>query len=316
MRIRLALGGMILGIWLLAGCEAPKTAPNGKPVVVPTTSLIHDALRHIAGDAVDLRAPLCGAGTDPHSYEATAADIKLLSSADLVLYNGLGLESHLETALQQLGEKAMPVTYKLLPAGKLLPWTEAAHEDGHHHHSQYDPHVWTDPTTWTLCIRTMAEVLAMKFPPNAALFRANADAYIAEINAAYEAGQAAVARLPQARRILVTNHETFHYFARAYQFEVRGLMGISSESEAGIRDLQELAAYLVAHKVPTIFVESALGQREMLALQEAVKSLGGTVAISATPLYADALASTPPANTYPGMMQANLNTILAGLGVK
>lgn len=303
---------MALTGWILPGCGAEKHVPSN--TVVATTSLIHDALVHIAGDAIRVAPPLCGAGADPHSYEATPGDIKRLTEADLVFYNGLGLESHLEPSLERLDGRAVAVT-RDIPRSQLLPWRESGEEAGHHHHhSQFDPHVWTDANVWMTCIQTIAASLSAQYPQHRATFEANAARYLAEVKAAHEAGLQAVAQLPTAKRVLVSNHETFHYFARAYGFEVRALMGISSESEAGVRDLQELADFIVARNIPVIFAEDALSKREMEALQAAVKARGGDVSLSASPLYTDALGSKSPADTYPGMLRANLETILSGLG--
>ena len=208
--------------------------------------------------------------------------------------------------LRQIGERkpAIPVAERIEPP-RLLPWANYADE--------YDPHVWFDVTLWMKAVEAVRDGLSDADPDHAATYKANADAYLKELAEldAYVKEQAAT--VPPERRVLVTAHDAFHYFGRAYGFDVKGLQGISTASEAGTADVRELADFIAEHKIPAIFVETSVPVRNVEALQAAVRDRGGDVAIGGQ-LYSDALGSPDgDAGTYVGMVQHNIDTIVTAL---
>ncbi len=226
--------------------------------------------------------------------------------ADVILYNGLFLEAQMADVLRQIGERkpAIPVAERIDPA-RLLPWANYADE--------YDPHVWFDVTLWMKAVEAVRDALADADPDHAATYKANADAYLKELAEldAYVKQQAAT--VPPEQRVLVTAHDAFHYFGRAYGFDVKGLQGISTASEAGTADVRELADFIAEHKIPAIFVETSVPVRNVEALQAAVRDRGGEVVIGGQ-LYSDALGSPDgDAGTYVGMVRHNIDTIVKAL---
>lgn len=293
----------------MAACGGAAEASDGggeeKLQIVTTTGQIGDIARHVGGEFVEVTA-LMGPGVDPHLYVASEGDVDRLVKADVILYNGLFLEAQMADVLRQIGERkpAIPVAERIEPA-RLLPW--ANYDD------EYDPHVWFDVTLWMKAVEAVRDALADADAGHAATYKANADAYLKELAEldAYVKQQAAT--VPPEQRVLVTAHDAFHYFGRAYGFDVKGLQGISTASEAGTADVRELADFIAEHKISAIFVETSVPVRNVEALQAAVRDRGGDVAIGGQ-LYSDALGSPDgDAGTYVGMVRHNVDTIVQAL---
>ena len=285
--------------------EASGSGGTEKLQIVTTTGQIGDIARHVGGEFVDVTA-LMGPGVDPHLYVASEGDVDRLVKADVILYNGLFLEAQMADVLRQIGERkpAIPVAERIDPS-RLLPWANYADE--------YDPHVWFDVTLWMKAVEAVRDGLSDADPDHAATFKANADAYLKELEEldAYVKQQAAT--VPPEQRVLVTAHDAFHYFGRAYGFDVKGLQGISTASEAGTADVRGLADFIAEHNIPAIFVETSVPVRNVEALQAAVRDRGGDVAIGGQ-LYSDALGSPDgDAGTYVGMVRHNIDTIVKAL---
>ncbi|MCX7791770.1 MAG: zinc ABC transporter substrate-binding protein [Chloroflexaceae bacterium] len=303
----------LLALFLSACAGAPVVAgeEGSKLRVVATTGPIGDAVRAVAGDAVALRV-LLGPGIDPHTYVATESDIRAFQRADVIFYNGLHLEAQLERVLRQLGQRGVATVVAIgetLPAEKLLGW-EA--ETGKTH----DPHIWHDAQLWKEAVRTIRDTLIVADPAHAEGYRANASAYLAQLDAldAYIRDRAAT--LPPERRILVTAHDAFGYFGRAYGFEVEAIQGISSATEASAADIQALTSLVLERNVPAIFVETTIAPRTIEAVRAAVRAAGREVTLGGE-LYSDALgAPDGPTGTYLGMMRHNIDTIVAALGAR
>ena len=294
---------------MMAACggaaEAAGSSGTEKLQIVTTTGQIGDIARHVGGEFVEVTA-LMGPGVDPHLYVASEGDVDRLVKADVILYNGLFLEAQMADVLRQIGERkpAVPVAERIDPA-RLLPWANYADE--------YDPHVWFDVSLWMKAVEAVRDALSDADPAHAATYKANADAYLKELGEldAYVKEQAAT--VPPEQRVLVTAHDAFHYFGRAYGFDVKGLQGISTASEAGTADVRELADFIAEHKIPAIFVETSVPVRNVEALQAAVRDRGGDVAIGGQ-LYSDALGSPDgDAGTYVGMVRHNIDTIVKAL---
>ena len=297
---------LILTLLLVAcGGDAAAEQDDGRLYVVTTTAHVGDAARRVGGDDVRVDS-LMGPGTDPHLYLASIGDVDKLRRADVVLYNGLFLEAQLEDVLEQLAESKTVVPISAgIDRAELLPSANYADE--------FDPHIWFDVTLWMQAVAQVRDTLMAADPANAAAYEANAAAYLAELAElhAYVAEQAA--RVPPAQRVLVTAHDAFSYFGRAYGFEVRGLQGISTASEAGTADVQQLANFIAERQIPAIFIESSVPVRNVEAVQAAVRSRGFDVVIGGQ-LFSDALGDTgTPEGTYIGVVRYNIDTIVGAL---
>lgn len=288
----------------LSAC-APQTPDSGKLQVVTTIGQIADAARIVGGDLIEV-TPLMGPGVDPHLYVASEGDVTTLQNADIIFYNGLFLEAQMDNILEQISEyKTVVPVAEAIPAQQLL--ASPIYPDEH------DPHVWFDVQLWRYVVEAVRDTLMAAEPENAAAFEAHAAAYLSELDAldAYVRSQAE--RLRAEQRVLITAHDAFNYFGRAYGFEVMGLQGISTQSEASTSDVQELANTIVARKIPAVFIESSVPVRMVEALQEAVRAQGHEVSIGGQ-LFSDAMGDPNTAEgTYLGMVRHNIDTIVGAL---
>jgi len=301
----------ILTVVLLA-CSSNKEDVNGssdKGVIniVATTGMIADMAAVIGGDNVVVKG-LMGPGVDPHLYKASAGDVALLSKADVIFYNGLHLEGKMSEIFEQMksrGIRTVAVTDGVDRSDLLAP---------PEFKGNYDPHIWFDVTLWMNTVGPVRNMLIEKDPENAPEYNENADSYLAVLAELNEYVKERADSLPEDKRVLITAHDAFNYFGRGYGFEVRGLQGISTESEAGTADVQELAAIIVERRIPAVFVESSVPPRYIEAVQAAVKSKGFDVKVGGE-LFSDAMGNpgTPEGN-YIGMVRHNINTIVDALG--
>jgi manganese/zinc/iron transport system substrate-binding protein len=290
----------------LAGCgsdDGPRA--DGRLRVVATTGMIGDAVKNIAGDLVDVQT-LMGPGVDPHLYKATQGDLTALSGADVVLYNGLHLEGKMVDALEKLAERKTVVAVgDGVDQSRLRRPAEFK--------GNYDPHIWFDVKLWTGAVRRAAETLEKADPKHAAQYRANAERYLARLDSLDGWVRGQIATIPKDRRVLVTAHDAFGYFGRAYDIEVKGLQGISTVSEYGLADLTRLIDIIVERKVKAVFVESSVPKRSIEAVVEGVKGRGHDVVIGGQ-LFSDAMgAAGTSEGTYIGMVSANVNKIVKAL---
>lgn len=297
----------LLGFALLPGCnDAPESA-GGPYRVVATVAMIADIVREIAGPLAEVDG-LIGEGVDPHLYKPTAADVKAMQAADIVFYNGLLLEGKMTDILVKLassGKRVHAVTEGIAgEAGYVL-----SGEDDHH-----DPHVWMDVKGWIAATRVVEEALAAYDPANAATYQANAASYRSKLEALDQYAKTSIASIPETQRVLVTAHDAFQYLSRAYGIEVRGIQGMSTESEAGVKDIETLVSFLVERKIPAVFVESSVSDKNVRALLEGTAAKGHTVVIGGE-LYSDAMGATGTyEGTYLGMIDHNITTITRALG--
>jgi manganese/zinc/iron transport system substrate-binding protein len=289
---------------LVAGCGDVADARPGTLRVVATTGMVADLARVIGGDEVAVTA-LMGPGVDPHVYKASALDLDRLRGARLILYNGLGLEGRMGDLFRKLARKqaVVAVTETLDPARLLVP----PELDGHP-----DPHVWFDVGLWAETTTAVAEALAELDPAHAALFRGRAHAYRDELRALHEEVRRELETIPAQRRVLITSHDAFRYFGRAYDMEVRGLQGISTANDPGVKDIQEMAALIGRRGIKALFVESSVSPKAIRAVHEWVRRKGHEVRFGGT-LFSDAMGDAPPSDTYIGMVRANTRTIVEAL---
>ena len=291
---------------LLAACggAANADADSGQLKVVATTGQIHDALKNIGGDAIDLTG-LLGPGVDPHLYVPTESNVATFSNADAIFYNGLHLEAQMTRIMEQMADRGKIV----VAVGEALPEDQLLDLAGF----TFDPHVWNDSNLWSMAVEVMRDTLVEADPDNAELYKTNTDAYLTEIAATHQYVEEQIARIPEDKRIMITAHDAFGYFARAYGLTVRGLQGISTESEASTADVQELAQYIVDNQVPALFVETSVSPKTIESVQQAVQSQGFDVVIGGS-LFSDALGEEGhEAETYNGMLRHNARTLADAL---
>jgi len=299
---------LILIIAAVAAACAPEPArrQNGARLpVVTTIGMIADIAARIGGDRVAVEA-LMGPGVDPHLYKASAGDVRRLAYADLVLYNGLHLEAAMGEVLEEMDRwKPTVAVTEWIPESELTAPPAFR--------GNFDPHVWFDVRMWMRAADRIEAALIEADSANAAEYAARAAVVRSDLEALDAWVRERVSSLPPERRVLVTAHDAFGYFGRAYGFEVMGLQGISTASEAGTADVQQLADEIVRRRIPAIFVETSIAPRTIEAVQAAVRARGFDVAIGGT-LYSDALGSPgTPAGTYIGMVRSNVETIVTAL---
>lgn len=289
----------------LSNCKN-KTEDNGKLNVVTTTTMITDLVKNIGGDSVNVQG-LMGAGVDPHLYKASEGDVSKLVNADVIFYNGL----HLEGKLVEVFEKMGSATKTPIALADELDKTTLIGSD--YFASNYDPHVWFDIDYFKQFAAKVSIVLSEKDPDNASIYESNKMKYVLQLDQLQTEIKSKIESLSREKRILVTAHDAFNYFGKAYGFEVVGLQGLSTATEAGVQDVQKLATFIIDKQVKAIFVESSVPKRTIEALQAAVKSKGHSVEIGGT-LFSDALGNEgTPEGTYVGMFRYNIETIVNAL---
>lgn len=309
----------LLGAFAMPGCDgasAPSAAPStptakpraaGAYTIVTTVGMVTDIVREVAGDRASV-VPLIGPGVDPHLYKPTRSDIERLLSADVVFYNGLLLEGKMTDSLVRAasaGKKVHAVTELLDETFLLEPEDFGGHAD---------PHVWMDPAAWAKAVEAVRDKLAEFDPANASLYQQNAAAYLARLAELDAYAARVLASVPERQRVLVTAHDAFNYFGRRFGFEVVGIQGISTESEAGVRDVERLVTLLVERKIPGVFVESTVSERNINALVAGAKARGHQVVIGGK-LFSDAMGDEGTyEGTYIGMIDHNVTLIARALG--
>ena len=289
-----------------AAALAFPAAAQDRLSVVATTGMIADAARQVGGDLVDVTA-LMGPGVDPHAYRQTRSDIVATAQADLVLWNGLYLEAQLEEFLLELGE-----TRSVVAVAEAIPDTQLIGSEDYE--DRFDPHVWMNPNLWSRVVLATRDAMIAAAPEQAEAFTANAEAHLAELSDLAVYSQTVLASIPAESRVLVTAHDAFNYFGAAYGFEVVGIQGISTESEAGLQRIGELVDMLVARDIGAVFVETSVSDRNIRALIEGAAAQGHEVVIGGE-LYSDAMGAPGTyEGTYLGMIDHNVTTIARALG--
>ena len=283
-----------------------KTKKNQKLQVVTTTTMLTDLVKNIGGDKIDIQG-LMGAGVDPHLYKASAGDVSKLFNADVIVYNGLHLEGKLEDVFEKMRQqnKKTIAASDAIDAGILIGSEYFA--------SNYDPHIWFDITNWEIITQYITDKFCELDAENSATYKQNGANYLKTLASLKTTITEQINSLPVEKRILVTAHDAFNYFGKEFQFNVVGLQGLSTATEAGVKDVQRLASFIEEKNVKAIFVESSVPKRTVEALQEAVKAKGKEVVIGGT-LYSDALGSAGTAEaTYVGMYKHNVTIIISSL---
>lgn len=295
---------------LLAGCagESDRKAAEGDALrVVATTGMIADVVRNVGGPLVNVKN-LVGEGIDPHLYNPTRGDVVALNGADLVFYNGLLLEGRMGDVLQRLYDRGRQIhaVADWFGPGSGYPLLEE--EDG------LDPHLWMDVGAWTQVAGQIAIVLSEIMPEHAEAIQSRAAAFRNRLSDLDEYARVVLGSIPERRRILITAHDAFGYMGRAYGIEVRGIQGISTDSEAGVRDIEDLIRFIIARDIPAVFVETSIPDKNVRALIEGSAARGHTLRIGGE-LFSDAMGPAGSyTGTYIGMIDHNVSTIAAALG--
>ena len=304
-RLQIYAAFLLLAI-ALPGCTPSDDADTRLKVVV-TTGQIEDMVANVAGDRVQLHA-LMGPGTDPHLYVLSEGDLVRLEQADVIFFNGLHLEARLADILAGMGRdgrRTVAVTRDIEESALIAT---PAFESGH------DPHVWFDLKLWSQTVAIVSAELSAADPANAEAYAANASAYRDRLHELSQWVESELAKVPESRRVLVTAHDAFGYFGRAWGFEVHGLQGISTATEAGAGDVQQLANFLARAQIPAIFIETSVPDQTMRAVLEATRAQGHQVRIGGE-LYSDALGPRESeAGTFDGMYRANVSAVVGALG--
>ncbi|MTI29530.1 metal ABC transporter solute-binding protein, Zn/Mn family, partial [Xanthovirga aplysinae] len=301
----LFLTTLLIPILFLSSCgneKKEKTKSEGKKItVVTTTGIIADAVKNIAGDSVDITA-LMGPGVDPHLYKATQGDLKRLTDADVVIYNGLHLEGKMSEILKKFN-RLKPVIAVADGLDSTQIRTAPEFQNAH------DPHIWFNVATWTNGVNFISQQLQELDPKNAEFFQKNTEKYISQLTGLDQFVRERISQIPQQQRILITAHDAFGYFGEAYQIEVRGLQGLSTLSEFGLKDISDLVDLIVERNIKAVFVETSVSQRAIKAVVDGCQKRGQNVIIGGT-LYSDALGEeNTPEGTYIGMVKSNVQTI-------
>lgn len=304
MDYRIILFVVLLAIASACGSVTEKDR-NGKLNIVTTTGMIEDAVKNIVGDSADVQA-LMGPGVDPHLYKATQGDLQKLTDADAIFYNGLHLEGKMGEVLSKLGvRKPVVAVADNIDSTRL--------QSAPDYNYAIDPHVWFDVSLWIEAVEESNRALGEIDPTNAAYYNENAQKYIAKLTDLHQWVKVEIDKIPRQQRILITAHDAFGYFGTAYDIEVRGLQGISTLSEYGLRDVSDLVNFIVDRKIKAVFVETSVPKRAINAVVEGCQKSGFDVKIGGN-LFSDAMGEKgTPEGTYIGMVRANVNTIVGAL---
>jgi manganese/zinc/iron transport system substrate-binding protein len=275
---------------------------------VCTIGQVTEMVQRVGGEHVKAEG-IMGPGVDPHLYTPVASDIRRLSDADVIFYNGL----HLEGRMAELFVKMARTRPAFAVTEGLQERTDKRLRTPPDFEGLHDPHVWHDPLMWADCVQDVAEMLAEVDPKHADDYRQNAEAYRQEIQQLDQLCRDELGKIPKERRVLVTAHDAFGYFGAAYDIEVFGLKGISTEEEKDLRHQEEIQRMLIERKIPAVFVETAVAARTIESLVEPARAAGHDLTIGGE-LYADALgAAGSDAASYAGMIRHNVRTIAEAL---
>ncbi|MHC4995919.1 MAG: metal ABC transporter solute-binding protein, Zn/Mn family [Planctomycetota bacterium] len=320
---------LILAPLMLSGCKRSETTPSGDTAaassgtpkltypytITATVGMVSDVIQQVAGDLANV-SNIIGEGVDPHLYKPTSADMKQLMAGDAIAYAGLFLEGQMGDMLDMnraRGKTVFAVTE--LIDEKYLLFNEASY--GKHP----DPHVWMDVSAWQKAVDAIRDQLSAFDPGNADTYAANAAAYNMKLDALHAYGLGVMATIPQESRVMVTAHDAFSYFGRAYGVEVMGIQGLSTESEAGIQRINELVDMIVERGVRAVFVETSVSEKNIEALIEGsnarLSAAGKPLVKKGGLLFSDAMGPAGGyTGTYVGMLDHNLTTVARALGGK
>ncbi|MDX5475296.1 MAG: zinc ABC transporter substrate-binding protein [Bacillaceae bacterium] len=307
MKTWLKLVIIVFFVSMVAACSADTTSNEENETITVTTTIaqIADIVENVGGDKVKVES-LMGPGIDPHLYRASQGDIRKLNDANIIFYNGLRLEGRMGEVLSQMSkDKPVIAVAETIPTNLLL---EDEEEEG-----QPDPHIWFDISLWLHAVDAVTNSLMELDKENASFYENNAAEYKSELEKLHEYAKEQIATIPKESRVLVTAHDAFQYFGKAYDIEVMGLQGLSTDSEYGLRDVQELIDVITTRNIKAVFVESSISDDSITAVVEGAKRRGHDVVIGGE-LYSDAMGEAgTKEGTYVGMFEHNIKTIVESL---
>lgn len=296
---------LVLIALLAISCRIEEKERRGPLHIVTTTGIIEDGVENIVGDSAEVSA-LMGPGTDPHLYKPTPGDIELLDEADVIISNGLHLEGKMAEMLDKYG-KEKPVI-KVSDGIDQVKFIKAADMD-----DSYDPHIWFDPELWMKGMQYVTNELIKVDSTQKGYYSENFEAYNAEVMEANNEFKNELARLTDSTKVLITSHDAFSYFGRLYGIEVKGIQGISTLSEVGLKDISDMVDFVIARQIKSIFIETSTSDKTAQSIVDGAKDKGYDLLLDG-PLYSDALGEPDSkAGTYIGMIRANVTTIVNGL---
>lgn len=295
---------LLVGGTLLA-CQPNQKPTDGRLSIVATTGMLHDATINIVGDKIDVQS-IMGPGVDPHLYKATQGDLSKLNRADLIIYNGLYLEGKMGEILKKIGrKKAVLAAAEKLSESDLIATTEFG--------SSYDPHVWFDVNIWSKVVAIISDEIQRFDPENASFYKQNTQQYLASLSNLHQAVISEISKIPKSQRVLITAHDAFGYFGRAYDIEVRGLQGLSTATDFGLRDIAEITDLIIERDIKAIFVETSVSDKAIKAVLNGAVEKGHDVIIGGY-LFSDAMGEFgTDEGTYLGMVNKNVKVIVNGL---
>lgn len=300
---------LLLVAFVFIGCQPnkKKQVDNDKIKIVTTTGMIADLAKAVAGDKAEV-VSLMGAGVDPHLYKATQGDLKLLKQADIIFYNGLHLEGKMGEVLEKMSKfpnKTVVAVAENTPKEKQIIVDEK--------NQIADPHIWFDVALWANTIPEIMAALTSFDNGSQKQYIANGHQKMTQLKELNQWVKNELSKIPEERRTLITAHDAFAYFGAAYAIQVEGLQGISTLSEAGIKDVTNLVNKIVEEKIPAVFVESSVPKKALEAVVEGAKEKGHQVKIGGI-LYSDAMGEEgTPEGTYEGMVRHNIRTVVEAL---
>ncbi|AFM06499.2 metal ABC transporter solute-binding protein, Zn/Mn family [Corynebacterium pseudotuberculosis] len=317
----------VVGLLSASACAADnkETAPvknSSSPKIFATTGYIGDAVKNVAPDA-DLTV-MVGPGGDPHTYQPSTSDVKAMQEADVVFWSGLGMEANMIDQLKGLGDKQIALAEQI-PENMLLPWEEDGDHESHKHeghgheghgheghsHGAWDPHVWNSTDNWKLVVDQIVKKMSAADPDKADTYKTNGAEYNKKIDETKAYVQEKINTIPADQRTLVSGHDAFRYFGKQFGLEIKATDFVTSGAQRSASELNELAEFIVEHKVPVIFQDASANPQAVKSLEENVAAKSGKVTVSSAELYSDSLGATAPADTYTGALRYNADTIAA-----
>ncbi|MBC8045868.1 MAG: zinc ABC transporter substrate-binding protein [Fimbriimonadaceae bacterium] len=300
--------GLCMGIFLITSCATKKEkTETEKLYIVTTTGMIGDAVENIVGDKATV-VSLMGPGVDPHLYKATQGDLTELRRADIIIYNGLHLEGKMQEIFDELAkEKKVFAVADGIDHSKYRDVTIVSGTATH------DPHLWFDVLLWSEGINYIGGKIAEVDLKNTETYKNNTHAYTEKLKLLDAEVKEKLNTIPAENRILITSHDAFGYFGRAYGIKVIGLQGISTAAEFGLKDITDMVDLIIQDKIKAVFVESSVSEKSIQAVAEGCKENGHAIKIGGT-LYSDAMGNKNTADgNYIGMVTHNVNVIVDAL---
>jgi len=298
---------ILSGLLLITWCLSFGRAENEKMRVAATVGMIGDVVANVAGEKAEV-ITIIGSDVDPHLYRPTRNDVLKFQQADIIFYNGMMLEGKMGDILVRMSRKGKPVyavTEELQDESDYVLSTDENH---------LDPHVWMDVSGWMAAVNVIEAALIEQDPSQADYFRANAKEYREQLKKLDRYTREVLGSIPEQKRVLVTAHDAFSYMGRAYGLNVKGIQGLSTESEAGVRDIEDLISFLVENEIPAVFVETSVSDKNVRALVEGCRAQNHPVVIGGS-LFSDAMGNPGTyEGTYIGMIDHNATLITRALG--